>query len=1236
MALALGQLLLTGAHAQSELYPGHFDLSQVTLFDSPLKTAMDRNIELLLQYDVDRLLNPYIRQSGLGATTDAQSRYYQWEQKHPSFPNWADNSFNLDGHVGGHYISALALAYAACHHATVKAQLKERLEYVVAILKDCQEAYDENTEGLYGFIGGQPINAEWKTLFRGDISGVRNRRGWVPFYCQHKILAGLRDAWLYAGMTDARELFRKMADWSVNVVAKVSEADMENMLGIEHGGMNESMLDAYQLFGDSKYLAAAKRYTHKQMLDGMQGAEGNYNTAFLDGEHANTQVPKYIGMERISEQDAASVAYNNAARNFWDDVASHRTVCIGGNSMSEHFLAASNGRLYIDGLDGPESCNTNNMLKLSEMRSDKTHDAKYADFYEHAMFNHILSTQDPATGGYVYFTTLRPQGYRIYSQVNQGMWCCVGTGMENHSKYGHFVYTREGNSKLYVNLFTASKLESDDFVLTQETQYPYEQQTRLTVGKAGSYTIAIRHPWWTTDGFDIKVNGSSLRSSFTVQSGEASYVELNRTWAEGDVITVSLPMELRAVECPDYPDYVAFEYGPVLLAAQTTAASQNEADATGLAYEPLQNEYAGAGRMDHAPGSMASSKSLITAPLLIGERADVLKRIKVKDASQLTFTIDAARPGVASYQWGELELRPFYSIHHARYMAYWYQQTAEGFANSSMAQTEAVNEALMARTIDFVATGEQQSEAGHEAQYSSDSNSGTYNTEIYRDTRANGYIQYTLYNKARLKDSLSIMCRFNLADRGRMGKLYVDGQLIADITVPATAYGSDQNKFYNVEFPIPPSLATAADGEGKQQFAVRLVASPTTLCPGLYYMRLMKGYKEQLITVGNELRSVTDSVRLSADNTCTLATHGQTDGASLVFSCQTNVARRACTVTIDGVAIATVMADNLGKGEANLEIAVDPQLLEGKQTVDVAFGHIGGYTVPTISKVYLCSGYKAAAQTKQPYEFVNTNFEKNGNDGNISSFTYNEDGTIGLAAPSTFNNHLNMRIKHSLSGQYSMLPSQYLFTVCGNSLAEAAGKAYLWWMCGYNRGSQDAPTYTLTADGNTWLVWDIRRTPYAEAMNFWSNSEVVLQSGNSGAYSLACFGLTSSSADHSARISDINYYSPEQLTDRYPLLAASVPSLAMALTAGVKFIYNGIVYQVSATGDKALAPAGATGLPASVFGYPVEKQSATGIMPVSGTSAVPSAAYDLQGRGVKTPALKHGVYISQGKKIIVR
>ena len=823
------------ASAQSELYPRHFDLEQVTLLDGPMKTAMEKNFEVLLQYDTDRLLTPFVRQAGLAATTDTASPYYQWLTRHPNFKNWGgDAGFDLSGHVGGHYLSALALAYAACHDQDMKARLKERMDYMLQVMKDCQDAYDNDTRGLYGFIGGQPINQSWRDLFSGNTATIRGNWGWVPFYVQHKILAGLRDAYLYGNSQVAKEMFRKMADWSVNVVAKVSDSDMQAWLDCEHGGMNESMLDAYQLFGEQKYLTAAKKYTHRSMLNGMQ----TLNKTFLDGKHANTQVPKYIGMERICEQDANAATYRKAAENFWQDVAENRTVCIGGNSVGEHFLSVANSSRYIDQLDGPESCNSNNMLKLSEMLFDRTGDAKYADFYEGTMWNHILSTQDPETGGYVYFTTLRPQGYRIYSQVNQGMWCCVGTGMENHSKYGHFIYTHEGADVLYVNLFTPSRLVSDDFVVTQETQFPNQSNTTITVGKKGHYTIAVRHPAWAGKGFQILVNSEKMNGPWNdVTPGQASYAKITRDWQEGDVISVTLPMELRYEECPNYTDYIAFKYGPILLGAATTATSGEDSS---LPTEKLQNEYGGEGRMDHAPGSRATSKSLIDAPLLIGQRSQVLSRIERLRSQNLSFTIDASRPGVESYRWQSLKLVPFYQLHHQRYMCYWYQQTAENFAASTMAQTEAEREALQQRTLDFVAPGEQQSEAGHDVQYSSDSSTGMYNSERYRDARANGYIQYTLYNNSGEEEGLSVMLRFNLADKGRKATLTIDGTKVADITIPTSVKGSDANGFYNAEYAIPAALA-----KGKNKLTVRLTASSSTLCPGVYYVRLMKGYNAE-------------------------------------------------------------------------------------------------------------------------------------------------------------------------------------------------------------------------------------------------------------------------------------------------------------------------------------------------------------------------------------------------------
>lgn len=858
LALALGTVSLT-VQAQEEIYPQHFNLEQVTLLDSPFKTAMDLNVKLLLEYDVDRLLTPFIRQAGL--TTDSSSKYYNWQNQHPSFSNWGLSSWSLEGHVGGHYLSALALAYAAEHDASKRADLKERLDYMLGVLDDCQKAYDKNSTGLKGFLGGQPINQVWTGLYGSNLTEFKKYGGWVPFYCEHKVLAGLRDAWLYSDSELAKAIYQKMCDWSVDVVGKLTDAQMQVVLGWEHGGMNETLADAYRLLGDKKYLDAAKKYSHQEMINGMQSV----SKTFLDSKHANTQVPKYIGFERIYQEElrdgnATSETYRKAAHNFWEDVAANRTVCIGGNSVSEHFLPAAKSSEYISNLDGPESCNSNNMLKLSEDLFDETHDAQYADFYEATMWNHILSTQDPKTGGYVYFTTLRPQSYHVYSQVNQAMWCCVGTGMENHSKYGHFIYTHsEDNKVLYVNLFTASKLEDEHFGLTQETDFPYSQTTKITINKAGTFDMMLRHPHWVGEGYAVKVNGQAVDA--TVAAGKASYVKVSRTWSVGDVVEVTLPMQLRYENCPNYTDYIAFKYGPILLAAQTTATSEEEAEKTGLQYEQLQNEYAGEGRMDHAPGSVAKRLSISSSPLLIGKREDVLKRISATD-TPCHFTIDAS-DAQNKGRWGQLQLVPFYTIHHARYNCYWYQQTAENYEASDMGRADAIEEALVARTIDFVATGEQQSEAGHDVVHSDDSGTGSYQGEYYRDAKKGGYMEYTLSNTSGKTDSISVMCRFTTADKGRVGTIRIDGELLATLTVPATHKLADDNGFYNVEFEIPAEMLKNSDGTPKEKIVFRLEASGNTMAPGLYYLRLLSGYTDNAYKfVANEWKTG-DAARLA-------------------------------------------------------------------------------------------------------------------------------------------------------------------------------------------------------------------------------------------------------------------------------------------------------------------------------------------------------------------------------------
>lgn len=421
------------------------------------------------------------------------------------------------------------------------------------------------------------------------------------------------------------------------------------------------------------------------------------------------------------------------------------------------------------------------------------------------------------------------------------MWCCVGTGMENHSKYGHFIYTHsEDNKTLYVNLFTASKLQDENFALTQETSFPYAQSSKITINKGGTFTLAVRRPQWAGEGYAVKVNGKAV--DVQVAAGTAGYVNINRTWAAGDVVEITLPMKLRYETCPNYTDYIAFKYGPILLAAKTTASSQEEAEKDGLAYEKLQNEYGGEGRMDHAPGSMAKRLSISSSPLLIGKREDVLKRITSTKEACL-FNIDASDVQNKG-RWNKLQLMPFYTIHHARYNCYWYQQTAENYAASDMGRADALEAALVARTIDFVATGEQQSEAGHDVAHSENSSTGSYQGEYYRDAEKGGYMEYSLVNTSGKTENIAIMCRFTTADKNRVGTIRIDGKVLAEVTIPQTHKFADANGFYNVEYLISADMLKNEDGSTKSKLVFRLEASGSTMAPGLYYLRLLSNYTD--------------------------------------------------------------------------------------------------------------------------------------------------------------------------------------------------------------------------------------------------------------------------------------------------------------------------------------------------------------------------------------------------------
>ncbi len=771
--------------AQDKLYSNSFSLSQVKLLDGPFKHACDLNVHVLLEYDADRFLSPFLREAGLPV-------------KKPSYGNWEKDG--LDGHVGGHYLTALAIHYAA----TGNAECKTRLDYMVAELKRCQLKNGD------GYIGGIPNGKHlWDEIKKGNTAIIW--KYWVPWYNMHKTYAGLRDAWVYAGNQDALKMFLDLCDWGLTIIDTLDDEKMEAMLGNEFGGMNEVYADAYQITRDLKYLNAAKKFSHKQIYESMAHHIDN-----LDNKHANTQVPKAVGYQRVAEL-SKDKDYTAAAEFFWKTVVENRTLSLGGNSRREHFPEAADCKSYMDEREGPESCNTNNMLKLTEGLFRMNHDARYADFYERAMYNHILSTQHPVHGGYVYFTPARPSHYRVYSAPNSAMWCCVGTGMENHGKYGEFIYTHN-NDSLYVNLFVASELNwtEKNIVVEQNTSFPYEEGSRLTIKVKDPVRlkILVRHPWWVSAA-EMKVSCSGV--DYAQGSQPSSYIVIDRVWKNGDVVEIKTPMKVTIEEMPNTPDAISILRGPILLGAKTST-------------DNMPGLIADDGRWSHiASGSLVS---VFDAPYIIGERTEILSKLnQMKPVEGKPFTYTVPELFVQS-QYKNLVLEPFYQIHDSRYMMYWLSMTQSKFEQfvQDKKDLERAKMLLDKRTVDAVKTGEQQPEVDHQMTVQN-SNRGVYQGEAWRDARNGGFFQYNMSTKG-YKDLL-LMVRYRGNESGsRKFKILIDNRVVAteDIAGKWT-----KDSFVNVEYKIPAKLL-----KRKKTVTVRFESVAGGTAGAIFNVRLLR------------------------------------------------------------------------------------------------------------------------------------------------------------------------------------------------------------------------------------------------------------------------------------------------------------------------------------------------------------------------------------------------------------
>ncbi|WP_299781828.1 glycoside hydrolase family 127 protein [uncultured Formosa sp.] len=786
-SLFFGLVLFYSLHITAQKSIESFPLDQVAVTSGVFKDAALTDFHYIQQLNPDRLLSPFLREAGL-------------TPKAESYTNWENTG--LDGHTLGHYLSALSMFYAS----TKNEKANELIVYVLAELQNVQQ-----TNGN-GYIGGVPGSKElWPAIEAGQIKAgsFSLNEKWVPLYNIHKTFAGLKDAWVYAEKPEAKTMLIAFTDWFIDVTKKLSETQVQDMLRSEHGGLNEVFADVYQITGEKKYLKLAKRFSEHGLLNPFAD-----NQDILTGMHANTQIPKFIGFERISQLDDEN-RYHQSALNFFNDVVNLRTLSIGGNSVREHFNPINDFSEVLSGEQGLETCNTYNMLKLSKMLFEDTINEHYIDFYERGLYNHILSSQNPK-GGFVYFTPMRPGHYRVYSQPETSFWCCVGSGMENHTKYNELIYAKD-NDALYVNLFIPSQVfwNEKKATITQNTNFPEVASTELVWSSPTntSATLMVRYPKWVREGALILYLNGKLQK---INAVPGSYIPIKRIWKNGDTIKMEIPMHLSVENIPDHSGYVSVKYGPIVLAAVTGDANQD-----GLFAD------------DSRGGHIASGPflPLTKAPMFVSESGEnILTKIKSVSGKPLEFSIENL---IHPSDYKHLILQPFYKIHEKRYAIYFKSLTPKGLKQiqQKLAKKQQNEDYLRTITLDYIAPGEQQPESDHGIQFEQ-SKTGVNQNRHWRD--ATGWFSYNMKNKDKAAKALRIT--YFGSDSGRNFKILINGKQIANPKLK----GNKGSVFFEVDYEIPKYLASS-----NNILDIRFEAESDSATAGIYGVRLISQAKNE-------------------------------------------------------------------------------------------------------------------------------------------------------------------------------------------------------------------------------------------------------------------------------------------------------------------------------------------------------------------------------------------------------
>ena len=739
-----------------------FDLQDVQLLNSTFKQAMEKDAAYLLSIEPDRLLSGFRSHSGL---KPKGALYEGWE------------SSGLAGHTLGHYLSAISMYYASSRDP----KFLERVNYIVKQLRECQLARKT------GYVGAIPKeDTIWAEVAKGDIrsGGFDLNGGWSPWYTVHKVMAGLLDAYLYCHNQEALTVSKGIADWTGKTIKNLNDEQLQKMLLCEYGGMAETLTNLYAITGNAHYLELSYKFYDKRILDPLAEQKD-----ILAGKHSNTQIPKIIASARRYEL-TGNRKDRSISTFFWEAITRDHSYATGGNSNYEYLGEPDklNDKLTDN---TTETCNTYNMLKLTRHLFAVNPSATLMDFYEKALYNHILASQDHKDGMMCYFIPLRMGGKKEYSTPFTTFTCCVGSGMENHVKYNESIYFRGNDGSLYVNLFIPSVLnwKEKGVTITQNSNLPADDKVDLTIStqKSSAFAVRIRKPRWATT-YSIKTNGAVQN----VFANEQGYLVVNRKWKNNDKIECSFGENIYTEAIPDNGNRKALFYGPVLLAG---VLGNTEPD-------PLKG-----------------------IPVFVTSQTDPNQWLQMIDPKSLEFqTRNIAQPA-------DVKLIPFNQIANQYYSVYWDVFTPETWTVQQKAYQQELKKQqdLEAHTTDMIRLGEMQPERDHNFTGEHET-TGEDHQKKWRSTEDGGFLSFEMKTDANVRNTL-INTYWGMDNRGRVFDILVDGAKIA--TEDLNKY--KESKFYNISYEVPVELT-----KGKSKVTIKLLPKPGNSAGPVYGCRMVK------------------------------------------------------------------------------------------------------------------------------------------------------------------------------------------------------------------------------------------------------------------------------------------------------------------------------------------------------------------------------------------------------------